>query len=283
MKKLAILFLLTTLLVSFTFAQVTVKGGLDVADLNEANGSKITPTLYTEISGDAKVALGPGSIGAALQLGTGLVFEKSASSAYDLHGDNFLKGYYELPAGPGTLTIAVSTWFDTSSSWGFGNLHFNVGYAGIAAGPATLGLEAEYDLVTDGRNSSNEAAPFSDNGKLTDALDLKVTADFAFGLGIEYHFNYALADPDNFIAEIAKLNISYQVMDPLKVGAELTGTGSLDAAGDQVFFENIGLRPYAEYAINDKVTAGLEIPITHLNADGGDVGFSIGAWIKYAF
>ncbi|MDR0403269.1 MAG: hypothetical protein LBH35_06740 [Treponema sp.] len=289
MKKLAILFLLTTVLISFTFAQVSVKGGLDLGNLTGGKTAgldgELTPVLYTEINGKASTALGPGAIGAEVQFGTALNFQED-TAAYTGHGDMFLKGFYELPAGPGTLGIAISTWPH------FGGLHFNVGYTGLAAGPATLGFEVEYDFITDGIKDAvaGTSGVFSDDGKEDDAIDLKLTADFAFGLGIEYHFNYVLSDADNYIAEIAKLNISYQVMPPLKVGAELTGTGGWNFAdNEQAFFggegtTGLGLRPYAEYAISEKLTAGLEIPISQLNADDSlDLIVGAGVWIKYVF
>jgi hypothetical protein len=316
MKKLAILFLLTIVLASFTFAQVTVKGGLDISNLGGgdviaidklvaalqsgtpyAPTDKADPALYTVFSGTAKTALGPGSIGAELSLGTQLSFEKT-TPAYAAHGDNYLKGFYELAAGPGTLTFAVSAW--NAVGTGFGDLHFVAGYAGLAAGPATLGFGLEYDLRTNGKNSKGEGIPFEDHksqGKLADAFDLKVTADFAFGLGIEYHFNYALATDtaidENYIAEIAKLNIFYTLPSlPLKIGAELTGTGGWNYADkEQAFFggdgtSGFGLRPYAEYAISEKVSAGLEIPISQINGDSDfvdDIIIGAGVWVSYTF
>ncbi|MDR0586770.1 MAG: hypothetical protein LBG26_05980 [Treponema sp.] len=310
MKKLAILFLLTTVLVSFTFAQATVKGGLEFNNLTEGNKGKLTPVLYTEISGEGKTELGPGSIGVGIQAGTGIVLQED-SYPYAPHGDNFLKGFYELPAGPGTLTFALSTWavtvadvvgegtlpsaykdlekFGTSPL--FAALHFNVGYAGLAAGPATLGFEVEYDFNTTGVKSSGDYGVFADGTKVADKIDLKVTADFAFGLGIEYHFNYVIADPDNYIAEIAKLNVGYTLPSiPLKIGAELSGTGGLDGS-DQRFFGGDGttgltFKPYAEYDISEKLKAGLEIPIAGINADDAkqkDIEIGVGVWIKYAF
>jgi hypothetical protein len=307
MKKLAILFLLTTVLASFTFAQVTVKGGLDFGNLG---GEKVwdwtnvpsltstdetSPVLYTDFVGTAKTALGPGSIGAELALGTRISFEKDVASVYDFHGDTYLKGFYELSAGPGTLTFALSAWKDKGQ--GFGDLHLNADYAGLAAGPATLGFGVEYDFRTSGKTKKGKSAVFADGkgSKLDDAIDLKVTAAFAFGLSIEYHFNYVLNDDDNYIAEIAKLNVSYTLPSiPLKIGAELTGTGGWNYADDeQAFFGGDGtsgfkFKPYAEYSISEKVTAGLEIPLSQINGHSEkpykhDIIIGTGVWIKYAF
>jgi hypothetical protein len=305
MKKLAILFLLTTVLISFSFAQVTVQGGLEFKHLNEGNDEKLTPILYTEFVGTAATPLGPGSIGAELALGTGLAFQEDAD-AYDTHGDTYLKGFYELPAGPGTLSFALRTFFGDrgdGEAQGFGDLRFNADYAGLAAGPATLGFGLEYDFTTSGEDDAGDGQIFGDdkdNKKYADAVDLKFTAAFAFGLGIEYHFKYALAkdnttgDPDeNYIAEIVKLNVSYALPSiPLKIGGELTDTGGWNTADDkQAFFGGDGtkgfaFKPYATYGISEKLTAGLEIPISGINADDNeqeDIDVGVNVYIKYAF
>jgi hypothetical protein len=322
MKKLAILFLLTIVLASFTFAQVTVTGGLDFNNMAEGNDGERDIQLYTEFAGTAKTELGPGSIGAALQLGTALSFQdgepspnSAPFSAYTTHGDIFLKGFYELPAGPGTLGFGISTWPD------FGSLHFNVGYTGLVAGPATLGFDVEYDFNTQGSDDKGKKAVFGDELPVPDELILKVTADFAFGLSLVYKFDYVLADVDgppevkNYIKEIAYLDVSYTLPSiPLKIGAELSGTGGLYFDGgdqEQAFFGSgyagdgpitslndwlgtpgLTLKPYVEYTISEKVTAGAFFKVQKLGTDkekngiacdAWDVEFSPGVWISYAF
>jgi hypothetical protein len=312
MKKLAILFLLATVFVSFNFAQVWVKGGLQFKNMLEGKTvdwekqsvkePKATPVLYTQIGATGKTELGPGSIGAEVQLGYQIAFEEE-TEAYGPNGDVYLKGFYELAVGPGTLDFGISAWEDVGK--GFGDLHFNVGYSGLAAGPATLGFGLEYDFRTGGKDDKLKNAVFGDDKKsgekLPDALDFKLTADFAFGLGIEYHFNYALAadskgnlaQDENYIAEIAKLDVSYKLLeDALKVGFVLDGTGGWNLTDDeQAFFGGdgtlgLGLKPYGEYVISEKAKVGLEIPITGINADSDadiDVDISPKIWVKYTF
>jgi hypothetical protein len=336
MKKLAILFLLATVLVSFTFAQVTVKGGLDLNNVGEANDTtsnvnKRDIQLYTEFVGTAKTDLGPGAIGAELSLGTALSFQdkNTTTSAYKEHGDIYLKGFYELPAGPGTLGIALSLW-----SPSFGGLHFNVGYTGLAAGPVVLGFDVEYDFNTLGQNDKTpkEAAAFGEGGSkegVPDDIILKVTADFAFGLSITYKFDYAIADTTatangatgnvkGYIKEIAYLDIAYALPSiPLKVGVELSGTGGFARDGTnvdtkQAFFGSgyaginatggaadpgLNIKPYAEYAITEKVKAGAFVAVKKLGTDkekngttdsngaakAWDIELNPGLWISYSF
>jgi hypothetical protein len=325
MKKLAILFLLATVLVSFTFAQVTVKGGLDFNNVGEGNDLKRDTQLYTEFVGTAKTDLGPGAIGAELSLGTAISFDDTTGtdSAYVEHGDIYLKGFYELPAGPGTLGFALSTWKD------FGALHLNVGYTGLAAGPAVLGFDVEYDFNTWGRNSDGDKkAAFGERKDIAkpDELVLKVTADFAFGLSIVYKFDYVLADVKGigsaqtnnlkgYIKEIAYLDIAYTLPSiPLKFGAELSGTGGFyweagSADSKQGLFGNgysgatdaglasgpgITIKPYAEYTITEKVKAGAFFKVQKLGTDKEKNGnsakneawgieLSPGIWVSYAF
>jgi hypothetical protein len=309
MKKLAILFLLATVLVSFTFAQVTVKGGLDLNNLGEGNDGKRDIQLYTEFVGTAKTDLGPGAIGAELSLGTALSFQDVGGSAYGTHGDIYLKGFYELPAGPGTLGIALSTWPN------FDGLHFNVGYTGLAAGPVVLGFDVEYDFNTLGTNDQGKKAVFGDGASGASAADkvaLKVTAGFGFGLDITYKFVYVIRDNGtrkSFIEEIAYLDIAYTLGGiPLKLGAELSGTGGYYLEGDtkQGMFGNgraldetpgITIKPYAEYAISEKVKAGAFFKVQKLGTDkekngtmdtsgnlkAYDIEFSPGLWISYSF
>ncbi|MDR0403745.1 MAG: hypothetical protein LBH35_09180 [Treponema sp.] len=323
MKKLAILFLLTTVLAAFTFAQVSVTGGLDLKNLGEGNDGDRDIILYTDFIGSAKTELGPGSIGAELSLGVGLSFRSwdtgtgvatgtsvtgastLDSAVYGNHGDVYVKGFYNLPAGPGTLGFGITAWNS------FGALDFDVGYTGIAAGPATLGVNLTYGFNTVGYDSSFTAKPFADSdaaGQAPDVITAKVSADFAFGLGLVYKFQYVIADT-SFINEIAYLDVNYKLLDnKLTVGAELSGTaGSYtdSSSGDikqglfgsgydhPLGYAGITLKPYAEYAITDNVVAGAFFKVQRLGTDKdknpntkGDawgIEFSPGIWVKYTF
>jgi hypothetical protein len=321
MKKLAILFLLATVLVSFTFAQVSVKGGLDFNNLAEGNDQDRDVILYSEFVGTASSELGPGTIGAELSLGVGLSFRAwdkgtgvgagvsptgdayLSSAVYGSHGDVYVKGFYDLPAGPGTLGFGLTAWNS------FGALDFDVGYSGIAAGPATVGVNLTYGFNTTGYDKNATAKIFADAEKefqAPDVLTAKVTADFAFGLGLVYKFQYVITE-DSYINEIAYLDVSYVLPSiPLKIGAELSGTagsytddkgkvkqGLFGTGKDKDGYPGLNLKPYAEYTISENVVAGAFFKVQKLGTDKEknpnaagkvwDVTFSPGLWIKYTF
>jgi hypothetical protein len=286
MKKLGILLLLTTVLAAFSFAQVSVTGGFELANVSGAKiydedakelwNDKMDPARWTEFYGTGSRELGPGSIGAALGLGTKLHFGEDVKP-YGTAGDIYLKGFYNLPAGPGTLAIGVSTWSM------FDSLQFGLDYDGIAAGPVSLGLGLAYTLNTTGETGTGDdkkAAVFGDEDKEWDVFTAKLSADFDFGLGIIYKFQYGIGDSvagkkvESDIKKIVYLDVSFQVMDPLKVGIELDDTGK-DFKGDLVPESetlNLGftLKPYVEYAISENTTAGFAFVINGINGGKKD-------------
>jgi hypothetical protein len=271
MKKVSILLLLTTVLAAFSFAQVTVKGGFELDNVAGGNEGKMDPALWTEFYGAASEELGPGSIGAELGLGTKLHFSDEVPDVYTDAGDVYLKGYYSLPAGPGELAIGVSTWHR------FGALSFGVDYDGIAAGPVSLGLGVGYDFNTTGLNDDLKPTIFGDGpGKATDILTARLSADFDFGLGITYKFQFGIGE-ESEVAKIVYLDVNYQVIDPLLVGLELDDTGK--------DFKGFTLKPYGEYSITEKTTAGLFIKIGNIGGESpaDDVLITPGVWIKHAF
>jgi hypothetical protein len=288
MKKLAILFLLTIVLASFTFAQVTVKGGFEVINVTGADetvptaGTEADPVLYTEFSGAASKELGPGSIGVALQVGAGLHFGDDVDP-YDPHGDLLLKGSYSLAAGPGTLAFALFT-----KSASFGALGIGVDYDGIAVGPATLGFGVEYDFNTSGRDGADVGA-FKDDPKEGDKFIARAGFGIA-GFSLTYKLEFTLnatnpanGDDESWVSKIAYIDASYQVLDPLKVGLELDNTGAPNKDGD--YFKGFALKPYAEYAINASATVGASVFIGNISGEKPyeDIYITPGLWISYSF
>jgi hypothetical protein len=280
MKKVSILLKLTTVLAAFSFAQVTVVGGFEADNVTGGDDGKMDPALWTEFYGAASEELGPGTIGAELGLGAKLHFGEKAEAANTDAGDVYLKGSYALPAGPGELALGISTWPL------FNNLNFGIDYSGIAAGPVSLGLGVAYDFNTTGRNDDNEVAVFGDGpeaGKKADKFTAKLTADFDFGLGITYKFRYFLNDAadKSDIDRIVYLDINYKVIDPLVVGLEIDDTGK-DFKGTA----NTGftLKPYVDYSITEKTTAGLFVKVAGINNDvEGDTLITPGLTIKHVF
>jgi hypothetical protein len=293
MKKVSILLLLITVLAAFSFAQVTVVGGFQAANVTEGNSGHMDPNLWTEFYGAASKDLGPGSIGVELGLGAGLHFSDK-DYPYDAgNGDVYLKGSYTLPAGPGDLAIGISTWSK------FSNLSFGVDYDGIAAGPATIGVGVGYDFNTTGVNEDGDFAIFGDEGGPSippqyeflvgantdpkDKFSARLSADFDFGLGITYKFRYAIGgedangDDDSGIDRIVYLDINYKVMDPLVVGLEL------DDTGDE--FKGFTLKPYGNYSISDNTTLGIFVKIGNISGESpaDDIIITPGLTIKHVF
>jgi hypothetical protein len=289
MKKLAILFLLATVLVSFSFAQVWVKGGFEAPNVTGANKGKVDPTLYTQFGATASKELGPGSIGVELQLGAGLHFGEAVLTPYALKGDSVLKGSYSLAAGPGTLAFALST-----ASASFGALSIGADYDGIAVGPATLGLGVAYDFNTRGADITTlpaDIGPFKDDPKVGDKVTARVGVGIA-GFSLTYKLTFTLnatnaaGDDESWISNIAYVDASYKVIDPLKVGVELDTTGATAKDGD--YFKGFLVRPYAEFAINEKATVGGSVEIGNIGAEenaptGDEITVNPGLWVKYTF
>ncbi|MDR1507210.1 MAG: hypothetical protein LBI67_08920 [Treponema sp.] len=281
MKKLAILFLLTTLLVSFSFAQVSIVGGFEAGNVAGGNSGDMDPALFTEFYGAASQQLGPGTIGVELGLGTKLHLSKdgvpaTAATAYDFAGDNYLKGSYTLAVGPGSLAFALSTWGESNGGKAnFGDLHIGADYDGLAVGPATLGFGAEYQFKTTGIDGFDKKV-FADKPKVADVVQVRVSAAIA-AFSIIYKFNYAL-DPTSEISRIAYVDASYKINDPLTVGLELDDTGKE--------FKAFTLKPYVNYSLSDSTIAGAYVKVQNINNDvtgSKDILFSPGVTIKHIF
>ncbi|MDR1144348.1 MAG: hypothetical protein LBK77_09075 [Spirochaetaceae bacterium] len=73
-------------------------------------------------------------------------------------------------------------------------------------------------------------------------------------------------------------DVSYQVLEPLNVGAELTerlwGNSNI-----KPFFQ---VKPYVSYQINEPLSVGLEVPVS-FQSDVLKLGIGGKPWVKYAF
>jgi hypothetical protein len=72
---------------------------------------------------------------------------------------------------------------------------------------------------------------------------------------------------------------SYQVLDPLNVGVELTERLWGDTDVRKLFFQ---VKPYVSYQINEPVSVGLEVPV-YFQQDVTQFGIGGKPWVKYAF
>lgn len=74
-------------------------------------------------------------------------------------------------------------------------------------------------------------------------------------------------------------DVSYQILEPLNVGAEFTEYLWGDSDLSKPFFQ---IKPYASYQVNEPVSVGLEVPVA-FQKDA--IKFKLGGkpWVKYAF
>lgn len=280
MKKLAILFLLTTVLIGGVFAQ-SVKANVELANVSEANDGKRDIKLALIFAGSGSQEVGPGALTFALQVAPQLHFisegQGSTGAAWD-GDDNFGQIGYGIPAGPGTLDISLKLLMTDAITW-----RPAVGYLGLVAGPATLGFGAYYDFKTTGQNEDRESAAF---GKYTDGVETKdddvafwVTAGFDFGLNVKYEFKYGIGG--EYIKNIAYLDVNYAIMEALVAGVELDSTGAKVKDGD--LFDGVQVKPYVNYTLNENVSAGAYFKLQGINNSAeADLEFAPGVWIQYA-
>jgi hypothetical protein len=287
MKKLAILFLLTTVLIGGVFAQASVKAQFGLGNVSEANDGKMDPALSLFFNGAGSQEVGPGVLAFEAQAALSLSFQDvPGRGASFLVDDTYGKIGYSLAAGPGTLGISLKAIATDAIKW-----EPEVNYTGVAVGPATLGFGVWYDFKTTGQAVDGYKAPFGkyeDGNPVVDGTEYKdddlgiyVTAAFDFGLNVKYQFVYGVGAEE--IANIAYLDVNYQVMEPLNVGVELDATAN--KAGD--VFKGFQIKPYASYVITENMSAGLEVKLSNIaqeenHPDGDELTVNPAVWFKYS-
>jgi hypothetical protein len=285
MKKLAILFLLITVLVSFSFAQVSLGLDFGLGNVGEGNNGKMDPTLKFKFAGSGEKELGPGSINLAGELQYNMSFQDAAGNAYDL-GDNDFRIGYALPAGPGLLGFGLK-FTDLGGVTKQAGLTYepDVSYDGIIAGPAVIGFGAWYDFKTGGSSDSGKKAPFgkyygfiSLAERKENELGFRLSASLAdLGLGITYKFIYGLGIEK--VAKIVYLDIAYTGVEKLTAGLEVDNTGEK--------FKGFTLKPYVTYAVLEDLAVGAYFKVDNINGDeqvtGKDMMFTPGITAVYSF
>jgi hypothetical protein len=274
MKKLAILFLLTTVLVGMSFGQVSFKEELQLNNVGGGNSGDLTPTLQSQVDAAAAKELGPGEISLAAEItynwsldGDPSIGNGKGDGGYQ-PGDVFIQGGYGLPVGPGTLGFFLR--LRDFAAWRIG-----ANYAGLAVGPVTLGFEAFFDYEVD------DGDVFDGTDK--EFIEISANAKFDFGLYIKYGFQYGIgdkagADGTDGIKKIVYLDANYALLDgALTVGLEV------DDTGDE--FKAFTLKPYAGYSLSENTTLGASIKVHNINADGAadDILISPAVYYKYTF
>jgi hypothetical protein len=288
MRKIAILFLLITVVAAAGFAQVSIKPVLEIGNVTGANGGDADPTFGIVFTGDAAKDLGPGQLKGGLILAPTFHFVKDFGVS-NLSLDDAM-GYvgYALPAGPGTLGITLKLFakgaekvipgIGVNAAAYVSPIKFDLAYTGLAAGPATLGFGAWYDLTFTGFKDDFTTSAFGRDPENWDTVGIWVDAAFEFGLYVKYEFQYGIGkfagpEGDSGVAKIAYVDVNYQVIEPLKVGLELDDTKDN--------FKGITIKPYVNYTIAEDLSAGLYIKLQNINAEAGDLAVTPGLWLKY--
>lgn len=229
MKKLAILFLLTAVVVSFSFAEVSLTTEFSISNINKGNDVRLDPNMNTRTAGDIGYAdpvlkflfeadaskdLGPGALKLSGAVGVANSFH---DSDYDMNQGllggvgavptddlKVVVGYY-LPVGPGTLGFSVANKFDPKGPKPFGatetytwTLEPGIGYTDINLGAVTLGAKLMYDYKYNGISTDNATAvpktaaffrPYGDSMS-ADTIIFRLDVGTGFGLSVGYEFTY---------------------------------------------------------------------------------------------
>jgi hypothetical protein len=259
MKKLLLLFLLTTVLVSFTFAvdgvgNVTAKVQADMSNVTkDYRGLVITPSLGYSNSFDAL------SLSATVKLPIGIKPLDGGDTKVGIQLDT-LKIGYSLAAGPGTLGFYLENYDDYLFEDGSdlnGNLTIpGISYA-IPVGSGVLTPEAGLNLVY-AKDFLVEHCFFKIDYALDAGLDINLKAKYGIDAGkyMETEFE-----------------ISYQFA-PAKLGLYFDFLGSE--------FKGFEIKPFGELALTNAISIGLEVPINNVNGTG-DSTLGIGIWGSYSF
>ena len=155
--------------------------------------------------------------------------------------------------------------------------------------PDMMGLYAAIAFKLDGKDDeSTMILPDGDDDK---------NAELIFGFGIspmealtvklEGHV-YRLGEYSDAGFMWLVEDISYQVMEPLKVGLEaqqqIAGDDSVPISGDFINKTYLKFKLYGEYAVNETISAGLDIPMEMMKNSDDDLAFAtfgMNLWGKY--
>jgi hypothetical protein len=276
MKKLVILFLLTSLLTFSVFAIDGVGdfvGGLklDMGDATDANTSRsltIKPwlsfsrdiienfNLYAEIAVPFTTPL------------EDIDFEGKIDE-FDLK-----LTYGGIAAGPGSLGFFLNNKFvfpfkDTGDNWTYG-FTFAATYGGIVAGPGALGFELGGDFPVYGGG---------DVDFVFDDIYLGVTYGLDLGVAITLKPFLLIDGEVEFGGLYAKVGYASDIFG---AGVEIDKLG----AGRGVDFgDDFPIDVYGEaYLLGGPLTVGAHIKFEHINgASGTDMAISPGLYVSYKF
>jgi hypothetical protein len=275
MKKLAILFLLTSLLAASAFAiegvgAFTGSLAIDVGNVaNDARTLTIKPAI--EFSRDLIENLN-------LYVGVTVPIEsplKDIDFAARLDSFELKVTYGGIAAGPGKLGFYLDNTFviafeEPGDNWSDG-VKAGATYGGIVAGPGSIGTELAVETTVAGKAA----------GKDLDFTikDLYLSVGYALDLGVTITLKpYLLVDPD---VEFGGLYVGVgYANDSFGAGVEVD---KLSAGGTAEFGEAFPVDIYGEaYLLGKALTVRGHVKIENINGTG-DVTVTPGVKVSYAF
>ncbi|MCL1814615.1 MAG: hypothetical protein FWG27_02175 [Treponema sp.] len=290
MKKTLVILLILAIAGGSAFGQISTTVKFGVTNVAGANDEKADPWLGLVFAAAGEQELGPGKIHFGLQTPIKIRFQDESGSSYAdglavfdvtaFDADDFFVGLgYGMELGPGTLDVTLQVW-PLSGIYDAGIVGYKpiVGYSGLEVGPVTLGFDVWYGLNVSGINSDGKRSMFGkellgDDG--TDTFGFDVSAEFDFGLTVDYGFAYGIGAKE--VMQIAYVNVGYEILkEQLYANVELDNT----ADGEGNFFEGFTIKPSAKYVINDNMSAGLWVGLNNINGEG-DITIEPGIWFKY--
>jgi hypothetical protein len=271
MKKLAILFLLTSLLAVSAFAiegvgDFTASLAIDFTDVGEAEGPRgLTIKPAIEFERDLVENL-------RLYIGVGVPFATALEDidfVTSLDSFEVKLSYGGIVAGPGNLgffldnVLKVGDFSDAGDTLGDG-ITVGVTYGGIVAGPGSLGFELGGDMgIVAG-------------GEVDFVFkDVYLSAAYALDAGVTVTLKpYLMTDPDvEFGGLYAKVGYASDVFG---AGVEI------DRFPDD--FKGFPLDVYGEaYLLGNALTLRAHITLANIAADAGDIGITPGVKVSYKF
>jgi hypothetical protein len=273
MKKLAILFLLTSLIGASAFAlegvgDFAAKAEIDLTDAaEETRGLSIKPSLSF-----SRVLIE----NLTLSAGVGVPFTtplKKTKLTVGLDSFEVKLTYGGIAAGPGSLgfflnnALTIGDFEEAGDTLGDG-IDVGATYGGIVAGPGSLGLElaAETTVVAAGEGDFN-----------FDDIYLDVTYGLDLGVAITVK-PFLLIQPD---VEFGGLFVK------VAYTSEIFGAGvkvdKLDAGGAADFGEAFPIDVYGEaYLLESALTVGAHIKFANINGTG-DPTINPGIYASYKF
>jgi hypothetical protein len=318
LKKFSIFFFLSLVLTGYASGDIAITGEFGFSNIGTDDGGT-GPYLKYTADGSAETFIGPGRIGAAVELQF-IVDLLDATSRGNKPGDSFIAAHYAISLGPGELKFTLLQ----STDFYLWNLEPALDYGGIGLGSASLGFGIWYNhrfnrnTGTAGQDSApggsaasfraseaiprhphppgydSEADSGADSGggiisgpsaggaQYSDKFGFNISADFSFGLGILYGLSCGINKnaPGGAILGITKIA---HLDISYYITNQLKAGLELDDTGKD--FRGFTLNPYFMFNVSRFTDLGFNLYIRKINpaAAGIDIEINPSFWARYTF